>query len=450
MDIKEEDPNISPEDNNNKLNINSKHEDEGKSGRELISKENNEEEKVKVYKKNEGEEKKAKKEQLKDEQKINDKKTSGKDGEVIGKDQKKGHKLPIIPYVVSGSYQQALINTLKKENRLRVKTLLQPDFDDITRNIKDLDDEEMEEDNKQKLEDLNIEEKEREDKTFLNKYKESSLSGNTLVQDPMALFSCSERVYIDQFYKLSDLFVICPLYFNYRISLEYCISPPSNSGKGQEPKEYAAYHLFNTKEISPVCGHNCCPNQAREININIFNFILESKERDRRIQKFINIKKNYRCALSCLCACCSRPTFIVETPIEQLGKIIEVRTVCDPILNVIDINNDVNYVIKAKFCDCGYCCRDQCCDNRKCASCKFSIFDGTQENELGTIEKDHRSGKKVKPDYDQLVVNFPKTASCQDKVMLMCSALVIEYLYFQNLTNTKRCSGQPRFMHASS
>lgn len=83
MDIKEEDPNISPEVNNNKLNINSKHEDEGKSGRELISKENNEEEKVKVYKKNEGEEKKAKKEQLKDEQKINDKKTSGKDGEVI-------------------------------------------------------------------------------------------------------------------------------------------------------------------------------------------------------------------------------------------------------------------------------------------------------------------------------------------------------------------------------
>ena len=31
MDIKEEDPNISPEVNNNKLNINSKHEDEGKT-----------------------------------------------------------------------------------------------------------------------------------------------------------------------------------------------------------------------------------------------------------------------------------------------------------------------------------------------------------------------------------------------------------------------------------
>ena len=279
---------------------------------------------------------------------------------------------------------------------------------------------------------------EREDKIFLNKYKESTLLGNTMIQDPMAVFSGAEKVYIDQFYKISDLFVFCPLYFNYRISLEYKISD----------REYAAYHLFNTKEVSPSCSHDCCANQAREIDINIFNFILNSNE--RKIQKFIKMKKNCRCAFSCFCACCSRPSFIVETPVEMLGTIIEIRTISDPVIHVTDINNDIIYIIKAKCSDCGYCCRDQCCDNRKCAGLNFIIYDKDQKNAIGFVQKDHRSGKKIKPDYDQLSVTYPPGISCQDKVLLMCSAIVIEYLYFQNLSNTKRCSGKPRFINAYS
>ena len=66
------------------------------------------------------------------------------------------------------------------------------------------------------------------------------------------------------------------------------------------------------------------------------------------------------------------------------------------------------------------------------------------------ISKDHRSGKKTKPDYDQLTVTYPPGISCQDKVLIMGAALAIEYLYFQNLSNTKRCSGKPRFLHSYS
>jgi hypothetical protein len=350
-------------------------------------------------------------------------------------------KFPITPYKVSESYQKELLNVLKKQNKVRPSALLEPERDDITRNIKDLDDEEENQKQLEKKEDENAEDKEREDKIFLNKYKESTLLGNTMLEDPMALFHGAEKVYIDQFYKLSDLFVMCPLYFNYRISLEYKTSDT----------EYTAYHLFNTKEISPPCSHDCCANQAREIDINIFNLIVEPKE--RKIQKFIKLRKNCRCAVSCLCACCSRPTFLVETPIEMLGKITEIRTVCDPILHITDINNDVIYVVKTKCSDCAYCCRDQCCDNRKCASCYFEIYDGkddTLQNKIGYIRKDHRSGKKIKPDYDQLVVVFPPDCICQNKILIMCSALAIEYLYFQNLSNTKRCSGKPRFLNSYS
>ncbi len=70
---------------------------------------------------------------------------------------------------------------------------------------------------------------------------------------------------------------------------------------------------------------------------------------------------------------------------------------------------------------------------------------------LGTITKDHKSGKKMMPDYDQLKVVFPPgDTSCQNKILLVCAALVLEYLYFQNFSNTKRCRGAPRFLNAYS
>ena len=37
----------------------------------------------------------------------------------------------------------------------------------------------------------------------MNKYKESSLLGNTMLEDPLALFHDCEKVYIDQFSQLN-------------------------------------------------------------------------------------------------------------------------------------------------------------------------------------------------------------------------------------------------------
>ena len=463
------------EDKVEKLNLNKKKED-NESEREMIPKEEKsstvdkdgstevnkqkveEEQKPskkkhksqKTIKEENNEEKREKKNEEKKEEKEDEKnvKIEGEiegENEIIEQDKNKKGKHPIIPYKVSESYQSELISALKKDNRLRPTYLLAPEYDDITRNIGDLDAEEREKITEEQIEHLKADKKEIEDRNYLNLYKKSALNGKTLIEDPMALFHGAEKVYIDQFYKLSDLFVICPLYFNYRISLEYCTSE-----KDAEKKEYTAYHLFNTKEISPSFTHNFCPNQARDIIINIFNYILDSKDKERKIQKFITIKKGYRCAISCFCACCTRPTFMIETPAEQLGKITEIRTTCDPILNITNINNEVIYVLRANCANWGYCCRDQCCDNRKCAKCIFTIYDGAAENKLGFISKDHRSGKRIKPDYDQLIVTFPATASCQDKVLLMCSAIVIEYLYFQNMSNSKRCNGIPKFINAFS
>ena len=126
---------------------------------------------------------------------------------------------------------------------------------------------------------------------------------------------------------------------------------------------------------------------------------------------------------------------------------MEIQTTCDPVIKVYDVNDDEIYTITTSCCNCGYCLRDKCCGGRKCASCEFSILDKDPKKASGKIVKDHRSGKKTKPDYDQLVVTYPKNISCQDKILIMCGALLLEYLYFQNLTNSKRCSGNPKFIN---
>ena len=188
-------------------------------------------------------------------------------------------------------------------------------------------------------------------------------------------------------------------------------------------KKYASYHLFNTKEISPSLSHTFCPNQFREIDINIYNFIVEPK--DKQVQKFITIRKPWRCALSCFCACCSRPTFIVETPIEKLGTILELRTICDPIVKILDAKDNPINAITTKCNDCGYFMRDECCNARRWAKCLFLILDAEQKQIMGKIQKDHRSGKRIKPDYDQIVVVFPLNVSCEDKILIMCAALIL-------------------------
>ena len=431
------------EENNDKLNINNKriessrdemlkNEDkvEDKQTKENILEKEKEEEKKKQLEENE----KKKKEEQNEEKKSED----------LLVTLEKKVKLDIIPYQISGAYPSMLMNALRKANRIRPKNLLGKEHGDITRTIDELKKDEERQFKIEELEEKNLESKERDDKNHLSNYKQSAINGNTLIQDPFAVFHGAETAYIDQFYKLSDLFVICPLYYNYRISLEYC------TGENDGRKEYTAYHLFNTKETSPPCSHDCCENQAREIDINILNFTLEPEDKTRRIQKFVTLKKACRCAFLCFCACCTRPTFYVETPIDNLGKIVELRTGCDPTLNVLDINDEIAYVISATGCDCGYCCRDQCCDSRKCATCEFFIYDSKMKNKIGEIRKDHKSGRKMMPDYDQLKVIFPPEISCQDKILLVCAALVIEYLYFQNLSNSKRCRGTPRFLHSLS
>ena len=305
--------------------------------------------------------------------------------------------------------KERLNNQLKNEGVLRPKNLFDGSDFDVLKKEKEILKEDQEEDSNKPINENN---------------------GNTSFENDLAKFMICKKIYIDQYYKISDLFVKCPLYYNYRISLEY-------------DKEGEAYYLFNSIDLSSSCSHNICSNQSQSIKIDIGSY--DSRKEKRK--KFIILQKPFRCACSCFCACCSRPTlniFINNKEKEMIGFIREIRTKYNPIMYIFYKNGILKYKIATSYCQCGYCCRNCHCFEM-CDKAKFDIFNYNDFNEksIGSIEKVIVRGNKVKPDYEEITVNLPSNASNLDKVLIMASAFFIDLLYYQNIKNSKRCSGGP-------
>ena len=356
----------------------------------------------------------------------------------------KNQKLQIeadTPYQLDPTYKSRLIDALKKKGRKRLITLFEPEFVDITKSEKEQLKMENEYDKKIKRERSQQEEEDKKrEKELKQKEKEDdynlipeqvNLQNNQIfrtLEDDLAKFGPATKAYIDQYYKISDMFVCCPLYYNYRISLQY---------------DKDAYFLFDTKEYSPVCSHDCCPNQARTFDMEIRSYSIDEKMIRKR---FATINKPYRCACSCCCACCSRPTLNVKINggSNYIGKVVEIRTLCTPTLYIFNKADNWKWKISGSCSQCGYCCKDLCCG--MCNNCTFQIYPPGEDPDakaVGIINKVKMSGKKRKPDYEQVEVTFPGTASCQDKVLIISACLLLQMLYFQNISNKKRCHGDP-------
>ena len=343
-------------------------------------------------------------------------------------------------YPIDQTYKSRLIAALEKYGRKRPITLFEPEFIDITKSEKEqLKMEEAYDKKTQREKSLQEEEDKKREKELQKKQTEGenyiqnqpNLTNNQIfrtLDDDLAKFAHATKAYIDQYYKISDMFVCCPLYYNYRISLLYDKIP---------------YFLFDTKEYSPVCSHDCCPNQSRTFDMEIRSYSIDEKFMRKR---FATINKPFRCACSCLCACCSRPKLEVKINggTEYIGKVVEIRTLCTPTLYIFNKSNYVKYRIDGRCSQSGYCCKDLCCGMYN--NCTFQIYYGGEDPDakvVGTINKLKMSGKKRKPDFEQVEVTFPVTASCYDKVLIISACLFLEMLYFQNISNKNRCHGDP-------
>lgn len=326
-------------------------------------------------------------------------------------------------YVSESGFDKGLPSLLKKYGNPRPITVLEKEIGSAFNSKKTVLDE-AKEINKIEQKELNAKDKE------TDKLKPDEIEGKITVtvdskDNPLAQLQAAKSAYIDQYYRVSDLFICCPLHYRYHISLDF--------GKNQ------AYHLFDTKEFSPVCSHDCCPNQAREIDIEVDGYTVEEHKK----QKFMKLHKPYRCACCCFCACCTRPTLIItnEKTNEQLGRIVEIGTACDPTMYLYyKKNRAATWKIVGSCCQCGYCCKSLCPGT--CTEAEFGIYrpeDIKNQNMEGKIVKKRIDGEKLKPDVEQIEVTFPVDANPEEKSVFIAAGLLVGYLYYQNISNGKRC-----------
>ena len=326
-------------------------------------------------------------------------------------------------YVGESGFEKELPNLLKKYGTVRPTTVLEKEIGNSLDTKKSILDQ-AKEINKTENKELNAKEKET-DKLIPNPLDGKITVTTDAKDNPLVQLHAAKVAYIDQFYRVSDLFVCCPLHYRYHISLGY-----SNN---------QAYHLFDTKEYSPVCSHDCCPNQSRQIDVEIDGYTVEEHKK----QKFLKLHKPFRCACLCFCACCTRPTLLITNmkTQEQYGKIIEIRPGCDPTMHVYyKQNKKPSWKIVGSCCQCGYCCKSICPGT--CTEAKFGIYRISDEKNLnmeGKIFKKIISGFKLKPDVEQIQIEFPQDINPEEKANFIAAGLLIGYLYYQNISNGKRC-----------
>ena len=117
---------------------------------------------------------------------------------------------------------------------------------------------------------------------------------------------------------------------------------------------------------------------------------------------------------------------------EFIGKLVEPYTCCDPFYNIYDSNNEVRYVITANCCQCGFYCRSSC---GKCCEVHFQIHkpgkqEMTEENEDGSIIR-KESDIFMVSDADNFILNFPKDATPEEKILLIGNVLMIDYRFYE-------------------
>ena len=173
--------------------------------------------------------------------------------------------------------------------------------------------------------------------------------------------------------------------------------------------------LFKCIENSGWCMRNFCPAHQAGFNMDINTF--------DTMTKFAELDKPFACA----CCCCCRPELTAKyTNGKALGRVLEPCTVCKPLYNVYDANDELKYLIEFSCCNCS------CCDY------EAKIYSAKDQNQaIGTIIK-KASLKDFFLACTTFEINFPSTATPDDKMLIISNTLLIDYRMFEKKSGKDR------------
>ena len=183
-------------------------------------------------------------------------------------------------------------------------------------------------------------------------------------------------------------------------------------------------YAFKCNERSGCCSRCCCANSCRGLEI-VIRHIASAAEIDTDISR-IFIRAEKPCALGFLCCCRPHMDIKFEENKKYLGSVREPFACCDKDAEVYDANNNIRYKIVGDCCQIGLCCGPSA---EKMAEIEFKIERNGEQ--IGMLKKTSANIGEYFTKADSYKISFPLDATPEEKMLLICAGLLIDYQYFE-------------------
>jgi len=199
----------------------------------------------------------------------------------------------------------------------------------------------------------------------------------------------------------------------------YLVYPVSKDGDKKGKK------LFKCKEKSGFCARQCLSGECRPFQLKI-NLDDDDEELDN--EPFLLVDRPCKCT----CYCCNRPeitvTYVEDGKNEYLGKIRDPWTCMNIVNEVYDKDNNLRYNIEGSCCQIGMHCKGplECCEK-----IDFELKVPSGDIVAGIQKKSPGCLAAMVSDADNFSVHFPANCTKEDKALIMCAVLFLDFRYFE-------------------
>lgn len=229
------------------------------------------------------------------------------------------------------------------------------------------------------------------------------------VEDPMKELTKSTGAIINQEVDMIEYISGCETQNKYRVFIQ---SP------------MGLKFCFKCNERSGCCARCCCSNDCRSLELVIRH--VSPHEVDTDISK-IYLRANKSCSFCCLCRSTLDVKKVDDDNNKNLGKVREPFTCCDKDAEIYNEQGNLKYKIIGDCCQVGLCCGSSA---EKMAEIEFKI---TQGNEVvGMMKKMMATVGEYYTKSDSYKISFPPKATPEEKMLIICACLLIDYQNFEN------------------
>ncbi|XP_050075143.1 phospholipid scramblase 2-like isoform X1 [Anopheles maculipalpis] len=174
-------------------------------------------------------------------------------------------------------------------------------------------------------------------------------------------------------------------------------------------------NVYWAVEDTTCCTRMCC-GPDRPFDIKIL---------DNYQNEVLHLRRDLRCK-SCCFPCCLQKLEVSAPPGNVIGTVVQKWSLCRPVFDIRDRNNETVLTIRGPICQCTLC-----------GDVKFTVFskDGT---EVGKVTKQWTGFVQEHfTDADNFGINFPMDLDVRVKATMLGALFLIDYMYFESGNNKK-------------